>query len=101
MVGMKIEYDSFIDFCRTLVGKTLRTIGGNTTFKVTSVSSDRISYELSNGNIRRNERIRIQRALDRFEEINSLKTTEYIGFTQAASYILALIREYLNKKNYT
>ncbi len=98
MIGMKIEYDSFIDFCKTLEGKTISTIGGKSSFKVTTVRYDRISYELLNGKPRHTERVRIQKALERFAETGSLKTTNYTKFTQASSYTLALIREYINKK---
>lgn len=95
---MKIEYGEFIKFCRGQIGKSIDTIGGRSSYTLVLVNPERIGYKLSTGNIRYNEKVRVQKALDRYEQTRSFKTTEYTGFTRAASYILPLIKLYVNNK---
>lgn len=70
---MVIEYNDFISFCGTLLGRQIPTIGKRSHFTVLSVNVDRIEYKISTGNPRYTERVRIQKVLDRYEKTHSFK----------------------------
>jgi hypothetical protein len=94
---MKIDYDTFINFCKNLKGRKIDTIGGRSSFEVVSADQYRIRYRLSNGNIRSTERSIILKVLEKFEKTSSFTTTVYTDVTQAASYTLALLKLYQNR----
>ena len=98
MTLMVIDYSDFIGFCERLTGSEITTAGGRSSFTLLSANSDRIEYKLSTGKIRRNERVRVQRALEIYEQTHSFKTTDYTSSTQAASYLLPLIKLYLESE---
>ena len=95
---MVIEYDDFIDFCKSLIDRQIPTIGKRSYFTVVSVNVDRIEYKLSTGKLRYTEKVRIQKVLDTYENTHSLKVADYNDFTWASSYTLPLVILYLKNK---
>ena len=94
---MVIEYNDFIRFCGTLLGRQIPTIGKRSYFTVLSVNADRTRYRTSTGRPRDTKRIRIQKVLDRYEETHYFKVKDYSDFTWASSYTLPLVKLYLEK----
>jgi len=92
-----INIDSFMEFCRSLEGSKLKTVGGRSEFELSSVQHNKLCYKVSTRKIRDHTRRRIQMVLDRYNKTKSLKTTDYQGITFNASSILALIRLYCSK----
>lgn len=94
----RIDFNSFMNFCRGLQGRTLATVGGRAEFTLTSVQPDSLDYHvLSTGKDRGTSRKWIVRLLERYEETKSLHPKDYLGITMNASYTLALLELYLNR----
>ncbi len=86
-----ISYDSFMAFCKGLEGKTLPTIGGISSFKLSSVRSDCLEFVVSTKKTRRSHRPYIEDVLNTYALTQSLHPVDYTGITINSSYILALI----------
>ena len=93
-----IDVDSFIAFCKSLVGSKLKTAGGHKEFVLSSAQSNKLCYYVvSTGNTRTHTRGRIEMVLDRYEKAKSLKPGDYQDISVNASYILPLISLYCSK----
>jgi len=95
---MKIDYDDFINFCFSLVGKTLRTKGERSNFEIVSVKKEGITFKISTGKYRISDSATINKIFDRYKEKGSLKTSYYTDITFNASYILVLLEKFKNEK---
>lgn len=93
-----IDIDSFIEFCKPLVGSKLKTVGGRAWFTLSCAQYNKLCYTpVSTRKLREHTRKRIEMVLDRYNKTKSLKTTAYEGITFNASSILALIKLYCSK----
>jgi hypothetical protein len=93
-----INIDSFMEFCKSLVGSKIKTVGGRREFILSSAQYDKLYYTVvSTGNKREHRRRRIRMVLDRYRKTKSLRPTDYDDISRNASYILALIRLYCSK----
>ncbi len=92
------EYTSFMEFCKNLEGKTLKTLGGKTYFDVVQVKPNRLDYKISNGNLRTEYEDSIENILRKYAETSSLKHVDYKDITRNASYTLAILQLYKNRK---
>jgi hypothetical protein len=93
-----IDIDSFIKFCKSLVGSEIKTVGGQASFILSCAQHNKLCYTpVSTGKPRDHTRRRIQMVLNRYSTTKSLKTTDYEGISVNQPYILALIRLYCSK----
>jgi hypothetical protein len=93
-----INIDSFIDFCKSLVGSKSKTVGGRAWFILSCAQYNKLCYTpVSTGKLREHTRRRIEMVLNRYNKTKSLKTTDYEGITFNASSVLALIKLYCSK----
>jgi len=94
-----IDIDSFIEFCKSLVGSTIKTAGGRAKFTLSSAQYNKLCYTvLSTGKTRPHTRRRIEMVLDRYDKTKSFRQVDYLGITVNAPYVLALIRLYCSKR---
>jgi hypothetical protein len=93
-----INIDSFMEFCKSLVGSKIKTVGGQASFILSGAQYNKLSYApVSTRKPRDHTRRRIQMVLDRYNKTKSLRTTDYKGISVNEPYILALIRLYCSK----
>jgi hypothetical protein len=92
-----INIDSFMEFCKSLVGSKIKTAGGQKEFVLSSAQYNKLCYKVSTGNTRTHTRRRIEMIFDRYEETKSLRPADYQNIGRNASYILALISLYCSK----
>jgi hypothetical protein len=92
-----IDINSFIEFCRSLVGSKIKTAGGQKQFVLSSAQYNKLCYKVSTGKTRTHTRERIKMVLDRYEKAKSLKPRDYQDISVNASYILPLINRYCSK----
>ena len=92
-----IDIDSFMAFCKNLEGRRLHTVGRRARFFLKPEHSpDRICYvPESSGKNRLSEKRWIERVLNRYAQIGSLRPIDYRDLTVHASYTLALIKLYI------
>lgn len=84
----------YLNFIKTLKRKSIPTIGGNSSFKVTVLDDERkVEFTLSTGKIRRIPFKSMHKMLARHKEQNSFVTSDYRP-AQNVSYHLALIKKY-------
>ena len=95
----RIDFNSFMNFCKGVEGQTLVTAGARARFVLSSAQPDHFTYHvLSTGNDRRVAKKWLVMVLDHYEEIKSLRPTYYSGMTWNASYTLALLELYLKHR---
>ena len=93
------DFASFVSFCKTLEGETMPTVGGRTQFTLSSVREDNIDFYVpATGNVRGCTRNNLRRVFARYGARMSLRTTDYQDVTVNSSYILALIRRFLDDR---
>jgi hypothetical protein len=93
-----IEIDSFIEFCKPLVGSKFKTVGGRAWFELSCAQDNKLCYTpQSTLKLREHTRRRIEMVLERYNKTKSLKTTDYKGITFNAPSVLALIKLYCSK----
>lgn len=93
-----INIDSFIEFCKPLVGSKFKTVGGRAWFILSCAAYNKLCYTpVSTGKLREHTRRRIEMVLNRYNKTKSLKTTDYNDISRNASFVLALIRLYCSK----
>ena len=93
-----ININSFMAFCKSIVGLKFKTAGGRSGFVLSSAQSNKLCYYVvSTGNTRTHTRRRIEMVLDRYGKTKSLKPGDYQDISANASYILPLIRLYCSK----
>lgn len=90
-----IQRDAFVAFVKTLAGEELTTIGGSQKFSVEVESRGLRITPHSSGMQRMQSNENIDRFHERFEQVGSLKTTDYTDMNRNASYHLALIKRFL------
>lgn len=95
-----IGFHSFVFFCKGLVGKILPTADGRAKFKLTLVQNGCLSYTpLSTRKIRHDDKNCIERVLAHYAASKSLRPKDYTNITVNASYILTLIKLYIDSIN--
>ena len=93
-----INIDSFVEFCKSLEGSKLKTVGGQAWFTLSCAQHNKLCYTPeSSGKLREHTRRRIKMVLARYDKTKSLKTTDYEDISVNQPYILALIRLYCSK----
>jgi len=96
----KINFNSFMVFCKTLEGQTFPTKGGRAEFKLVSVKSDCLYYYvISTNKERHSKRKWIERVLNHYALTRSLRPVDYVDVTTNASYTLALMDLYLKHQS--
>ena len=94
----KIQYEPFIEFCKTKVNQELETIAKHAKFRLTSVQSDRLEWIVLYQNRRHYSNQKwIQKYIDYFNQTNSYCTAAYnrnMHVTEASD-ILALFKLYI------
>jgi hypothetical protein len=94
-----IDLDSFIAFCKTIVGQELDMVGGKSKFILSNITDHAFYYLVSNDKMRKQNIRYVKRVLDQYAKIQSLNPGHYAHITQNGSYNLALIQLYKNYKN--
>lgn len=93
-----IHIDLFMEFCKSLVGSKIETVGGRAWFILSCAEYNKLCYTpVSTGKLREHTRRRIEMVLNRYSKTKSLKTTDYKGISVNQPYILALIKLYCSK----
>ena len=89
-----IDLNSFITFCKTIVGQELDPVGGRSKFVLQNITDHAFYYQVSTDKIRKQNIRYVKRVLDQYAKIQSLNPGHYAHITQNGSYILALIQLY-------
>ena len=93
-----IDIDSFVEFCRSVVGSKIKTAGGRAQFILSSAQYNKLCYYVvSTRKTRDHTRKRIAMVLARYNETKSLSQADYQGITVNQPYILALISLYCSR----
>ena len=94
----KIQYEPFMEFCKSLLNQELETIAKHAKFRLTSVQSDRLEWIALYQNRRHYSTHNwIQKYIDYFNQTSSFCVAAYNRNMRGteASYILALFKEYV------
>jgi hypothetical protein len=94
-----IDLNSFIAFCKTIVGQELDTVSGRSKFKLQNITDHAFYYQVSTSKIRKQNIRYVKRVLEQYAKIQSLNPGHYTNITQNGSYNLALIQLYENLIN--
>jgi hypothetical protein len=87
-------------FCKGKQKQSLSTIGGKSSFELSSVEeNERLVFTVSTRKQRSSGRNYIQKVLDHYAMTGSLEPGDYISITMNASYILRLIKLYLENQS--
>lgn len=98
---MKINFDEYLIYVRSLDGQTLTTLAQEKPFRIIKTST-RVQFQPlspeSDGSLRTASPQQIQRVLERYEQTASLRPGDYTTITRNASYHLALIARFVAEK---
>jgi hypothetical protein len=94
---MRFDVDDFMRFSRTVDGATLKTLAREKAFDITVVPQGLEYTPHSTGKARLQEERFIKRVGERFADLRSFRPTDYHDITMNASYVLSLIRRYLDE----
>ena len=92
----RIDRQDFVQFCHSLDGHRLTTLSRGAGFKVRSAPPSVNFIPESTGNERRCPEPEVFQFLDQFERTGSWTTGDYTRVTSNASYLLAVLRRYLD-----
>jgi len=93
----RISTIDFLNFCKSLAGQEIGTIGGRAKFMVKVIEDGLEFTPLSSGEPRFHNGKYVDRVLDTFEKSQSFKPSNH-RYTYHASYHLALIKKYLDDR---
>lgn len=92
----QFNVSNLFTFAKSLEGQELPTIGGKSKFILSAVTNDHFYYNVSTNKERRQAKKYIERIIQRYLITNgSFGTTEYSDITVNASYILTIIKMFL------
>jgi hypothetical protein len=94
-----IEIDSFITFCKTLIGQKLDTAGGKSKFTLQNITAHAFYYQVSTDKILKQNVRYAKRFLEQYAKLKSLNPGHYANITPNGLYLLALIQLYENSEN--
>ena len=89
-----IDLDSFVAFCKTLVGKELEAVGGKAKFTLQNITDHAYYYQVPAGKVMKQNIRYVKRVLEQYANLKSLNPGHYGNITPNGSYILALIQLY-------
>jgi hypothetical protein len=89
-----IDFDSFVAFCKTLVGRELDTPGGKSKFTLQNITDRAYYYKVPDGKVLKQNLRYVKRVLEQYANLKSLNPGHYANITPNGSYILALIQLY-------
>jgi hypothetical protein len=89
-----IDLDSFVLFCKTLVGRELDAVGGKSRFTLQNITDHAFYYQVSGDKVLKQNIRYVKRVLDQYANLKSLNPGHYGNITPNGSYILALIQLY-------
>lgn len=95
---MVITYNSFIIFCKTLIGQKFYTLYAHSPYVLKSVDNEQIVWTVKTGNERYSTKKWIERYLNGYARTQSLHPKDYPGTTES-SFILPLIDLYNKHTN--
>ncbi|MBT9148740.1 MAG: hypothetical protein AAGB97_06770 [Dehalococcoidia bacterium] len=95
----KIDFDSFMAFCKRMEGQKLPTAGGRAEFTLESVQNEKLFFVPRSGKPRHHQKRYIESVLDHHARTGSLSPSDYRDVTRNASYILALVKRYVLKSS--
>ena len=89
-----IDFDAFVVFCKTLVGRKLDAVGGKFRFTLQSITDHAFYYQTpSEKPLKQNLRY-VKRVLEQYSSLKSLNPGHYANITPHGAYTLALIQLY-------
>ena len=89
-----IDFDSFREFCKKLVGQTLNAAEGKSQFSLVDVSERAFHYRISKNVVRKQAVRYVERVLERYAKTHSFNPGHYANISPNAIYVLALIKLY-------
>ena len=92
----QIDFDSFIAFCKTLVGRELDIIGGKSKFTLENITDRAYYYQIPANKVLKQNLRYVKRVLERYANLQSLNPGHYANITPHGVYLLALIQLYEN-----
>ena len=92
----RIDRQDFVQFCHSLDGRRLTTLSQGAGFKVRSAPPNINFIPESTGNERRCPEPEVFQFLDQFERTVSPRAGDYTRVTNNSSYLLAVLRRYLD-----
>ena len=95
---MQFDIRDFMRFVKTLDGQALKTVAREKEFDVSVVRGGLEYTPRSTGKARFQEDRFIERVAERFADLRSFQPGDYHDITMNASYVVALIRHYLDER---
>jgi hypothetical protein len=92
----QIDFDSFVAFSKTLVGRELDTIGGKSKFVLENITEHAYYYRVPANKVLKQNLRYVKRVLEQYANLQSLNPGHYANITPHGLYILALIQLYEN-----
>jgi hypothetical protein len=96
---MQFDVRDFMRFIKSLDGETLRTLAREKEFNIRTVRRGLEYTPHSTGKARIQEDRFIQRVAERFADLRSFQPGDYHDITMNASYVIAIIRYYLDERS--
>lgn len=96
---LQVNYYEFIDFVKGLSGKTVYTMTQKKSFEVTVRKGGLLITPLSSMKERWHSKNFIIKVHERFNDLGSLKVSDYNDITAMASYHLALLKIFIETAN--
>jgi hypothetical protein len=91
-----IDLNTFITFCKSIVGSELDTVGGRPKFILKNITDHAFYYQVSSSKVLKQNIRYVKRVLEQYANLESLNPGHYSNITPNGSYILALIQLYEN-----
>jgi len=91
-----LDFDSFVTFCKTLVGREIDTVGGKSKFVLQKITDHAFYYQVSTDKILKQNIRYVRRVLVQYANLKSLNPGHYSNITPNGVYILALVHHHIN-----
>jgi hypothetical protein len=89
-----IDLDSFVAFCKTLIGRELDPVGGKSKFTLQHITDHAYYYAVPADKVLKQNIRYVKRVLEQYAKLKSLNPGHYANITPNGAYILALIQLY-------
>jgi hypothetical protein len=89
-----MDFDSFVTFSKTLVGRELDVVGGKSKFTLRNITERAFYYQLSDDKVLKQNIRYVKRVLEQYDKLKSSNPGHYSNITPNGAYILALIKLY-------
>jgi predicted HNH restriction endonuclease len=94
-----INFNEFKNYVKTINGRVLQTLQQKKKFIVQITNGEILYIPQTTAKPRLHEDLYLKRVIDRFNKTKSFKPKDYVDITRNASYTLALIKQFMTKRN--